>query len=183
VARGLTPNELRELRQEHGSWEAVMEARPDLADQIRSVEQLHRSVRQLVERIERPVADSSDPDPLLIPEGTDIERQAFAFELALDRHARSKMEPEPKATKPGPKPHDIPRSRFAKALALLEVGELSMDAIARESGVDRHDVAKIRDWRNGRGYEVHPGSIPHRDSAKPLKTASLSGSYAPRLKR
>jgi hypothetical protein len=32
MSGGLSPNELRALREEHGSYESAIEARPDLAD-------------------------------------------------------------------------------------------------------------------------------------------------------
>jgi hypothetical protein len=103
----------------------------------------------------------SEPKPLPDLAEYQIEMRAVAFERALARHARSQMRKKSKRGKPGPSPHDIPRSAFAKALVLLEVGEITLVDIAEKTGVDRHDVAKIRDWRNGRGYEVHPGSIPN----------------------
>ena len=53
---------------------------------------------------------------------------------------------------PGPEPHPISRADFDKASRLLAEGK-ALRTVAAETGLSRHDVAKIRDWRFGRGYE------------------------------
>lgn len=53
---------------------------------------------------------------------------------------------------PGPEPHPISRADFDKASRLLAEGT-ALRTVATETGLSRQDVAKIRDWRFGRGYE------------------------------
>jgi hypothetical protein len=48
--RRLSPNQLRALLREHGSWEAAIEARPDLADQLRGVQRIAETIREQARR-------------------------------------------------------------------------------------------------------------------------------------
>lgn len=81
---------------------------------------------------------------------------------ALARHGRSQKKQALTDRKwPGPAPYDIPNKAIVHVGALLESGaRMSFEEIEAQTGVDRHDIDKIRAWRNGRGYEIHPGSIP-----------------------
>jgi hypothetical protein len=56
MAGGLSPNQLRALLQEHGSWEAAIEARPDLADQLRGVQRMAKTIGGQVEAVKRMTA-------------------------------------------------------------------------------------------------------------------------------
>jgi hypothetical protein len=61
----------------------------------------------------------------------------------------------------GPSPKPMPRAAFNKAIALLDDAALSERAIAEKTSLTRANVAKIRDWRNGKGFEQKPGPIPN----------------------
>jgi hypothetical protein len=166
MADGLSANQLRELVDEHGSLEAAIEARPDLAVQLRGVQQLAEKFGKTAAaaaRMSKNIRPAAlmrvrEPKPLLVE--NKVETQAAAFELALARHDQAQMrKAKAKKRKHGPDPHPIPRAAVAKVLAGLEGGTKKLTEIEQETGVDIHDVRKLRDWRNGRGYEMHPGPI------------------------
>jgi hypothetical protein len=101
---GLTTRQISALLKEHGSYDAAIKARPDLADDLRAVQQLaeHWS-RQL-----KPVADAArmaatvsmprglfakppKPNPYRAMADARFERDVRVYETALDRHARWQM--------------------------------------------------------------------------------------------
>jgi hypothetical protein len=182
---GLTPRELRSLRGQHGTLEAAIEARPDLADDLREFQRAAEMQERVAETLRRQVdafagAAKTAVEPLaLVREADQAEPLLKLGEVEAEWRADllgavRDLAPPPAKLKVVPAaggPHQltekekalhnqIPRLAFAKVLALLEMSETAnLNAIASETGVDRHDVAKIRDWRNGRVYEVQPGQI------------------------
>jgi hypothetical protein len=52
VSGGVSPNELRELLNEYGSVEALVEARPDLADLLHGVERIGGQLREAAKMME-----------------------------------------------------------------------------------------------------------------------------------
>jgi hypothetical protein len=80
----LSVNEYRALLKEHGSHEAAIEARPDLADELRAMQRLGedvgewmRNVTRAVESIRPPVMSVPEPDPLPgLDELADLELEA-----------------------------------------------------------------------------------------------------------
>jgi hypothetical protein len=172
MAGGLSPNQLRSLLQDYGSWEAAIEARPDLADQLRGMQRMAetiagqvQAIKHMTESIRPALMRVPEPKPLLVE--NKIETQAAAFELALARHARRQMK---QATLTGKKTREYKTQEFSHAMLIKAIrllgdqvpitSKLPPGGIAEQTGLDRHLVAKIREYAAGRGYEARRGQKP-----------------------
>jgi hypothetical protein len=169
MAGGLSPNQLRELVHEHGSIDAAIKARPDLAGHLRGVQRLAAAMGEQARAIAR-ATESMRPALMRVPEQkpllvvNKVDAQAAAFERALDRHDRRRMR---QAASRRRKPREyttqeIPRAMFIKAIRLLgEDAPISSRkkgiGIAEQTKLDRHLVSKVRDFTLGRGYQARPG--------------------------
>jgi hypothetical protein len=162
VAGGLSPNQLRTLRDEYGSLAAAIEARPDLADQLRGVQRMAEKFGRQAEALKR-MTESIPPALTRAPElktidveamtEHQIEMRATAYERALARHARSEARKRVERTERSQLSDKqkllhkhYPNAKLAKVLALLEQRE-KVSAIAEETGLNRQDVDKIKVWR------------------------------------
>jgi hypothetical protein len=54
--------------------------------------------------------------------------------------------------------NQIPNRDVGRVVVALERTS-NLSAVAKETGVDRHDVYKIDGWLNGRGFEAQPGQV------------------------
>jgi hypothetical protein len=157
VASRLTVGQVRQLLAEHGSWEAAIEARPDLASQLRAFQlaadrasevgrQLHEAAASTADQL-RAFPSQTKPegiDPEALAE-YEIERQAMAHERALRRVRDAKGDPgRPVAT-----------MSAATFLTILDLGlrraksdaeKPSLQAISNRTGVPRQRVTPIADW-------------------------------------
>jgi hypothetical protein len=172
---GLTTRQISALLKEHGSYDAAIKARPDLADDLRAVQRLAEQwSRQL-----KPVADAAarmaatvsmprglfakppKPDPYRAMADARFERDVRVYETALNRHARWQMKRANKKQREYTT-QEFSRAMFIKAIRLLGEGApitsrqkgVGIDA---QTGLDRHLVSKIRDFTLGRGYQARPG--------------------------
>jgi hypothetical protein len=171
AARGLTFRQVRELLDEHGSLESAIEARPDLADQLRGVQRIAQKVGEqaaviarMTESIRPALMRVPEPKPLLIADP--VERQATAFERALARHARRQMKEVDSSGEREYTTQEIPTAMFVKAIRLLGEDEPITSrrkgvGIDEQTGLDRHLVSKIRDFTLSRGYSARPGQSPN----------------------
>jgi hypothetical protein len=170
MADGLSANQLRELLKEHGSYEAAIEARPDLADQLRGMQRMAetiagqvQAIKRMTESIRPALMQVPEPKPLLVE--NKIETQAAAFELALARHARRQMKQATGKKTREYKTQEFRHAMLIKAIRLLGdqvpiTSKLPPGGIAEQTGLDRHLVAKIREYAAGRGYEARRGQKP-----------------------
>jgi hypothetical protein len=175
MAGGLTVRQISELLKEHGSYDAAITARPELADNLRAVQRLAEQWSKQL----KPLADSAAQMPATVsmPRGlfakppkpypyramaeARFEREVRVYETALDRHARRQTK---RATNERREytTQEFSRAMFIKAIRLLGEGApitsrhkgVGIDA---QTGLDRHLVTKIRAFTLGRGYQARPG--------------------------
>jgi hypothetical protein len=162
MAGGLTPRQLRELRDEHGSLEAAIEARPDVADEIRAVQRFSDQARRTGENIQR-AFEALRPQLMAVPESRpridaaaiaeyQIEMRAQAHERALRRVNSTKGDPgRPDKTMSSKTLLKILELSLKRARSGTE--EPSLRAIAnrteRDAELDyvpRQRVTPIADW-------------------------------------
>jgi hypothetical protein len=181
-AGGLSARQISRLLKEHGSHDAAIEARPELADDLRRAqrhsEQLGKQFKGLADAAARasenlrvsalrPAGRPEMPSYEAIARAR-FERDVRAYETALARHARAearkRAEKVTKRTELSDKQKLLHkhyrRATFAQVLALLDQGARP-SAIARETGLKRQDVDKIRLWRDAEVYDVLSGQIPN----------------------
>jgi hypothetical protein len=160
-----TPNELRALREEYGSIDAAIEARPELADELHAVRRASDAIRRQLQTLSAAL-DAGAPPRLVSPARpeTMISAKAMAeaeiakFEIALDRHARRQRE-EAKHTPVKKRRYTSQEFRqrvLFDVIRRLGAGEKLTD-IARADEIDRKLVAKIRDAAAGKRWQIERG--------------------------
>jgi hypothetical protein len=181
MAGGLSARQVSVLLKKHGSYDAAIEACPDLTDDLRAAqrwsEQQRKQLKPVADAAARIAATVSMPRELFAKppkpyphKGTAkarFERDVRVYETALDRHARRQIK---RATPGGKKPREyttqeFPRAMFIKAIRLLGDGAPITSrkrgvGIDKQTGLDRHLVSKIRDYTLSRAYEARPGKSP-----------------------
>jgi hypothetical protein len=162
VAGGLTARQLRLLLDEHGSFEAAIEARPDLADQLRAARALSDQATCLAEQLReatgqlRAATEIREPEAI-DPGGARVLEVELLAEIAdkLNQHGS-----ERRRSRFGRPPEELPLKGVERAEKLL--GErrritkggvqppprLTYEAIARSAGL------------------VTPAGRPNRDRIK-----------------
>ena len=171
VSDGLTPRQLRALKEDYGSLRAAAKARPELAEQLAAVERMRAQLGEVAEALAAPFPlralpepEGIDGDALIEHEAAKVRRQAqIADDLAAVRReiesgagpdAREDDDVHPRSNPAGIRPAD-----FWKVVELLGDEDVSLHEIERrtEGRVLYHDVRKIRDWRDapGRTYRLH----------------------------
>jgi hypothetical protein len=168
AARGLTSRQVRELLDEHGSYDAAIEARPELADELRAAQgtgkqlaeqfrpvveaysSLHKDLAPMARAFARPPKVRSFPD---LAEAK-FERDVRVQVTALERYeAKQAGKGEPGAPK-----KMMSRKTFLKILELSlkrarsGTGQPALEAISKVTRhpdldfVSRKRVTPIADW-------------------------------------
>jgi hypothetical protein len=166
MSDALNPRQVSKLLEEHGSYEAAIAARPDLADELDAAQRVGARLKKAFAHAYTP-RPSSGFDPKKIA-AAKFERDVRVYERALARHARA--EARKRVERPATRPQlsdkqkaiyrHYPNATFSKVLALLEQGE-DVSEIARETKLKRQDVDKFVLWRRGGVYDAIPGQIPN----------------------
>lgn len=146
MAARLTPNELRELQDRYGSVEAIVSARPDLADWFAARREATESTAKLL---------AVPPEPPEAPESLRLPTVGDEFEAALDRHTR-KRTPKPKSGRRKYASQEFPQRLISEVERRLGAGETLTD-IAADVELDRKLVAKIRDAAKGEKWQIVTG--------------------------
>ena len=120
MAGGLTARQFGQLLTEHGSYAAAIEARPDLADQLRAAQRLADQAVSLAEKLGqgaesfRAVTEHREPEALEPLQG---------LELSLLREIADTLDRQMGATKRGPRsgrpPVELPLEAVEAAEKLL----------------------------------------------------------------
>jgi hypothetical protein len=154
MPRGITAREIGELVDEHGSIEAAIEARPDLADQLRGVQRLSAALGEQARAVQRAMpagitrALTRAPERRLLRIADPIETQAAAFELAL-RRAREEPRGEsgrPRQTITQDELHGLFKRGLERARSTKKRRQPSYDSIADEYGLKRTWTTPIVKW-------------------------------------
>jgi hypothetical protein len=138
VAR-LTLGQAIDLLDRHGSVEAACRARPDLASDLRRFDE---TIRRSEERQMQQQAELRRWRERFYADSAAIIEQLR--EQAPQREAR------PYSGKPGRPMKPIHTATANRVVRLLKQGELSLRAIAEQTGLSRYQVTKIRDDLSGR---------------------------------
>jgi hypothetical protein len=158
-SEGLSLGRYRQELDEHGSPEAIEAAHPELADWLHGMRQFREAAEEAtkvharaLERIAETAQAAKLQEPEPLPEmPTQTEMIAGGFDLAIERRARAQAKKKQAAKKrPGFDPIPIPGPAFRKALTWLAAGEKSQEQIVDETGLTRHYVREINDFRLGR---------------------------------
>ena len=164
----MTTDELRELLARHG-WSVTKAVLANLDQREEILDTYERMRFEDATQPGTPWASVSTPGrqsiereiDSLVRERQEAEREDDDDELRklrrvfLERSLGATDDAPARRQRHGPDPHEIPRAKFMDAIGRLERGE-ALRRVAEATGLTRHDVAKIRDWRNGRGYELEP---------------------------
>lgn len=144
MSEGLSANELRSLRKQYGFVDAAIEARPDLADQLRDAQRRAQRFAEYAQALQRMVPNlrmPAFPAPEAIPSPVEHEIGIVAAGVA----AALDHEPEPPATlRRGVKPTDVPQTTKRKVAALRLAGG-SYAEIQRQTGLSRTITKRLVD--------------------------------------
>jgi hypothetical protein len=196
VAGGLTIRQVKQLLEEHGSYDAAIDARPDLADDLRSV---RKAGERLVEQF-RPVTETYShirdvhapafSRPPKVQSYTDFaeagfERDVRVYETALERHEAKRRVPQPPKVEPDLTGPPLPAGQVLKALQLFARDESARE-VERQTGLSHNRRAlRVKSWadsetvwwdsalrklRVGTGYALIKGGTEDEPTLRLIRT-------------
>jgi hypothetical protein len=150
VAGGLTARQLGQLLTEHGSWEAAIEARPDLADQLRAARAVSDQAARLAEQLRETAGQFRAVTEIREPEAIELESPR-ALELRLLGEIANKRDQPADEERPSPDLGGAPLPALAawKALLLFFDGA-TVRRVEGETGLSYRKALRVRSWIMGR---------------------------------